>query len=230
MNRIREFNNKYQVLVTPSMDFLIGRWMDPFPHNLRVETYDYFEDAQARAMDLPDINWSRLVEIHEYEYKRIANEIKHILDLNLFAVEYHPILKNEKRLKNKFFELVSRAQEEGQEFIMMEKLTDVICIEICNPWSKNLQEIKKVLETQKSLKIYNSFSVKDKIIHMQGVTIMDTPFEIQLWPSVMYNWKQWNDKNVIKFKSDGFVKTSRNKFDQCLKIQKQIDSINFRVR
>jgi hypothetical protein len=224
MNRIRETSRGFEVLITPSMDFLIGRWMDVYPHKFMVEIYNNYDEAQDRAMDLPDINWTRLVEIHEHEYERIANEIKNILKSHRFMVEYHPSLKSPESLKNKFFEAVLNAQENGEEFSMMKKINDVINIIIVNPWTENLREISKVLTSQYSLKIYNTFEIKNKIIHLQGRTIMDTPYEIQLWTSMLYNWKQWHEVYGTN------QKLSLNKFNKCLLLQDSIDKNMFKIR
>lgn len=229
MNRIRKISGQYQVLVGPSTDYVIGGWMDPFPHQFSVEIYDYLEEAQVRALDLPEMNWSRMVEIHECEFKRIAKEVKAVLDKGGFTYNYYPKLKTPDQVKNKFFDTVLTAQESGQNVQMSEQISDVMTIIITNPWSKNLKEMTKNLKFSKKFEIFNAFIVKNKIIHLQARSRMDTPYEIQLWPNLLYHWKMWEENNYHKLTFKGHQETSLKLFDEALKKQDMLDD-NFRIR
>lgn len=170
-----------------------------------------------------------MVEIHECEFKRIAKEVKAVLDKGGFTYNYYPKLKTPNQVKNKFFDTVLTAQESGQNVQMSEQISDVMTIIITNPWSKNLREMTKNLRFSKKFEIFNAFIVKNKIIHLQARSRMDTPYEIQLWPDLLYHWKMWEENNYHKLTFKGHQETSLKLFDEALKKQDMLDD-NFRIR
>lgn len=230
MNRIRFRNDKYQVLITPSMDFLIGRWTDPYPHNFSVEYYDTMEEAQIRSFDLPEINWVRFVEIHEQEYIRIKALIQNIITKNRLIFDIKPLLKDPEILKNNFFDSVIKSQNEGNDFKMKDNLYDVINIRLINPWTDNLKEMEKILSTERELNLKGRYAVKNKIIHLRGITNIDTPYEIQLWTPILFNWYEWKQKNIHRMNQKGISSIIMRKFDKCIQIQNLIDSSGFKIR
>jgi hypothetical protein len=73
-------------------------------------------------------------------------------------------------------------------------MNDVISFHIINPFTKNLIEIAKYLESNGRLRIFRKF-VNNGVIHLIGRTDVGTTFEIGLWPTMISQWARWADEN-----------------------------------
>ena len=79
MNRIRKYNNNYQVLLTPhqrynvSFEFLLGSWTDSGLMGFEVKTVNTYREAEDIASNYPDLNWEQLVLYHKDFYTFIKN-------------------------------------------------------------------------------------------------------------------------------------------------------------
>ena len=85
MNRIRIYNDIFQVLHTPtmiidpSMEFMIGSWSDYDLRGFQITEYKTLDDAQFDAFRLPDIDWYKLVRIHVDYFYQLSNKLDFIL-------------------------------------------------------------------------------------------------------------------------------------------------------
>ena len=219
MNRIRQVKDKYQVLVSPTMDYILPRWNDIHLSSFSIETYDSLGDAQCKAFDLPDIDWHRMVEIHRHEYNRLSLLVKQIMDKNKYIVEIQHRLKTPETLKDKFFDQVSSADIKGEDFIFPYRINDVIGIRIINPWSQNLKEISNVLEQESGLKLTRKVTTKGGIIHLYGSTNINTTYEIQLVPTILYHGLIWNERFGKSRES-----AKKKMLQECMNLQDGVDS------
>jgi hypothetical protein len=197
MNRIREYNYKYQVLITPTMPYhtnfelLVGNWTDEHLRNYYILEFDNMGDAHCEAMKHPDIDWQKLVLLHQNSYYDLKKLIKTILDDHRFIGEFEPKIFTPEELKNKMFD---RVMYNGRRFTLKYNMNDVISFHIINPFTKNLIEIAKYLESNGRLRIFRKF-VNNGVIHLIGRTDVGTTFEIGLWPTMISQWARWADEN-----------------------------------
>ena len=77
MNRIRKLDDKYQVLLTPTISMspdsslIIGNWEDESLRNYKVLQFETMNDAMAEAYKYPDIDWYKMVLNHKYIFQRL---------------------------------------------------------------------------------------------------------------------------------------------------------------
>lgn len=227
MNRIRIQNSEYQVLVSPSMDYMLGQWTDFHIGKFSVEKYGTLNEAQIRAYELSDIDWHRLVELHKIDYSVLTNLIKKTLDKDSFIYDFYPHLKSPEELKNHFFDSVLLAQESDTMFNIPTFINDVITIQIVNPWTKNLIEMANVLKYINKLGIERIEKQKG-VLFCYGKTSVNTYYKIELWGSILYQAKQWHQINVIG--SPNKVKYSNKIFKNAREMQKMVDESGFYIR
>lgn len=200
MNRIRQYNGNFQVLVTPSynttpsMEIMLGNWVDEKLHDFRVVEFSTMNDAMALAFSFPDIDWNKLVNIHKDVFLKINDIIKKILRENNFTVEFDPVVLTPKELKNTMFD---RVMSRGARFSLFYNVNDVICFNIINPWSANLSKIASILNTIPELRIHKTTKSKTSI-KLLGVTDVGTTYEIRLWTSIISQWARWIQSNNLK--------------------------------
>lgn len=197
MNRIRKHNNLFQVLVTPTHDFntdieiLLGSWTDTHLRNYYVLNFDTLADAQCEAFKYPDINWEKVIIMYKGAYTDLTKLIKQDLDKHKFIVEFEQQIMSPEVLKNTVFD---RVISFGKKFFSFRNLNDVLSFRIVNPWSKNLQEIARILEMNPKLKLVKK-TTKQHVIQLVGKTDLGTTYEIVLWPTLLFQWMKFIHKN-----------------------------------
>lgn len=226
MNRIRYHNEKYQVLITPyrmgddGIEIMLGNWTDDHLRNYKVQEFDDKEDALECAINLPELNFNRIVDFHKDIYIDLYRAIKDDLDDHNFVYDLDPKIMSPEQLKNSFFDRVINL---GSRFSLTYNLNDVIGYNIINPYSKNLREIYKVLKYNNKLRIVRHES-KNGIIRMIGETDIGTNYEIVLWPSLVAYWAKWSSQN-----SDVSKENKTNALKDVIRLQKKVDeTINIR--
>lgn len=228
MNRIREVNGKYQVLhtpnfgVAPTMEIIAGNWEDSHLRGFKIEEYPTLSDAQMAAFRMPDLDWYELVRMNVDHFHQLHRIIKQDLQDHKFIVDIKPNLMDPATLKDTTFR---RATKLGERFTLTYDMNDIISFCIVNPWSKNLNEIAKVLKYDPRLRIRHIKSY-DKMIHLIGTTELGTMFEIKLWPTIMYQWALRNHRH---YDDSGLDDTPKKFYQDCLKLQDKID-MDVRVR
>jgi hypothetical protein len=226
MNRIREHNGTFQVLLTPtfntspSMELLLGSWSDQntFLRNFSIVEYPTMRDALDKAYLYPDLDWNKLVSMHYDPFHKINNIIKSFLHQNKYIVELDSVLLTPIKLKNTMFDRVSSL---GKSFTPYYNSSDVICINIINPWTHNIQQIANQLAHIPDLNIRNIMST-EYLIRMIGVTDVGTTYEIRLWTTLVAQYARAS-KNFSNI--DENIKTLEN----ILFSQRNIDA-NYVIR
>ena len=226
MNRIREYNYRYQVLITPTMPFnssfelMLGNWTDEHLRNYYILEFDNLGDAQCEAFKHPDLDWDKLVLLHQNAYYDIQKIIKEILKSYNFIGEIQPRILSPEELKQNMFD---RVMYYGKRFTLKYKMNDIIAFHIINPFTKNLEKVSEYLENDSRLKIIRKF-VNNGVIHLIGKTDVGTTYEIGLWPTMISQWARWAEENPqISNENKKYT------FMESIKKQEQLDS-GFEIR
>lgn len=226
MNRIREYNYRYQVLITPTMptnssfELMLGNWTDEHLRNYYILEFDNLGDAQCEAFKHPDLDWDKLVLIHQHAFYDIQKIIKEILKSYNFIGEIQPRILSPLELKQNMFD---RIMYYGKRFTLKYKMNDIIAFHIINPFTKNLNKVSEYLENDTRLKIIRKF-VNNGVIHLIGKTDVGTTYEIGLWPTMIAQWARWAEENPqISNENKKYT------FMESIKKQEQLDS-GFEIR
>jgi hypothetical protein len=226
MNRIREYNYRYQVLITPTMptnssfELMLGNWTDEHLRNYYILEFDNLGDAQCEAFKYPDLDWEKLVLLHQHAFYDIKIIIKEILKSYNFIGEIQPRILSPEELKQNMFD---RVMYYGKRFTLKYKMNDIIAFHIINPFTKNLNKVSEYLENDARLKIIRKF-VNNGVIHLIGKTAVGTTYEIGLWPTMIAQWARWAEENPqISNENKKYT------FMESIKKQEQLDS-GFEIR
>ena len=220
MNRIRIYNNKYQVLITPtlsssaSFETLIDNWQDENLLHFYIKEYEFQSDAMYEALNYPDIDWFKLVTIHREHYNMYKNIVKEIIDKNKMVVEFVHKLIDPLILKHMVFDKVMQNDPE-----LKYGLNEIISFKIINPWSKNLNQFAKIFTNYRELHIAEQHSSNGKII-LNGKTNIGTTYEIILLPTLINHLEQWIQTNKHDTNMGMILKKI---YPQMIKIQEEFD-------
>lgn len=227
MNRIREYQGGYQVLITPDIkispdsSILIGNWTDEKLRNYYVLQFSTFNDAMAEALNYPDIDWYRISLNHKYIYAQLEKILRKIINDNGFVVEFQPKLLDGVSLKNV---MMDRVMKGGDRFNLRYGMNDIINFTIINPWTSNLSVIAKAIENYRSdtyrddLRIRFKKVIDGKIICLYGVTEFGTMYAIKLIPTLLNQGVAWYDKNGFRDEQN-FI----TQYNKLLKAQGELD-------
>jgi hypothetical protein len=221
MNRIRKYNNKYQVLITPSQPFnssfelMMGTWTDDYINRFYVTEYETLGDAQCEAYKYPDIDWTVMVLNYKSAFTDKKEIIKQVLSDNEYIVDFEALYKTPEETKNAMF---NRVLNHGCRFNLLYNMNDIIYFHIVNPWTKNCMEIADKLINETKLKILKK-TITNGVIQLIGKTDLGTTYEIAVWPTLLMQWAKWRTKNP-NVSSD----TSQELFNNIVKQQAQFDS------
>lgn len=225
MNRIRKYNNSYQVLLSPhqrynvGFEFLLGSWTDSGLMGFEIKTFDTYNEAEMVASNYPDINWEQLVLYHTDFYNFITKEIKEVVNSTNITVNIHSKLLSPQETRDKLFDRVLKGQtSEDNIFRLVYDMNDIISIVITNPWTRNLSELQNHLVNHSRLNLFNRLE-KNSIVHLIGRTDIGTTYEIVLIPDLINHWINWKNNNQTR--SGNIYISSLN---NILDIQKQIDN------
>ena len=199
MNRIRKFNNKYQVLITPnyttnpSIELLLGYILDENIMKFSIKEFDSLNDALALALSFPDLDWNKLISIHKDIFFQLNNTIKQNLNYHKFIYDYKFNILTPQQLKNLIF---NRVMHNGKRFIEFYNFNDIISFDIINPYTNNLIQIKNVLKNISKLNIIKIIQTNTHI-KLIGITQNNSPYEIRLWHTLMYDYIYWLHINQL---------------------------------
>lgn len=228
MNRIRKSDDKYQVLLTPTLQMspdsslIIGNWEDESLRNYRVLQFETMNDAMAEAYNYPDINWYKMVLNHKYIFQRLEKTLQDIINKNNLNVEFRSKLLDPVTLKNIIFDRVIKG---GGRFNLKTGLNDIISFTIISPWSNNLHNISRLIENHKEhvyrddLRIRSKKIIDGKIIYLNGTTEFGTIYEIKLIPTLLDQWATWYNKTGYHNEE-----SSTQLYNQTLKKQTDTDN------
>lgn len=199
MNRIRKFNNKYQVLITPnyttnpSIELLLGYILDENIMKFSIKEFDSLNDALALALSFPDLDWNKLISIHKDIFFQLNNTIKQNLNYHKFIYDYKFNILTPQQLKNLIF---NRVMRNGKRFIEFYNFNDIISFDIINPYTNNLIQIKNVLKNISKLNIVKIIQTNTHI-KLIGITQNNSLYEIRLWHTLMYDYIYWLHINKL---------------------------------
>ncbi|ARF10657.1 hypothetical protein Hokovirus_2_184 [Hokovirus HKV1] len=219
MNRIRKYNDTYQVLLTPNNNmspdsgFLTGNWLDPKFQDFGIVNFTNSNDAMYEALKYPDINWEKIILDHVYIYKELYNQILNIIARRNLFVNIVPHLMSPDELKNEMFNRVMTYNN----FNLFDNFTDIISFTIVEPWTKKLVSIGTLIERE----LYNYYKIQHKkiyfkkIIELIGYTPYGTTFQIRLIPNVLHQYIR--NIPIVQVSND-------NNFQKLLNIQNKVDN------
>jgi hypothetical protein len=200
MNRILHTDkNTFHVLLSPSftihtsMENMLNNWSDPKLRSYKIVELNTMQDAMDLAYRLPPIDWNKLVESHIDAFEIISNSVKNTLGNGSFIVEIDSHLMNPTELKETMFK---RIKYHGERFNLFYNANDLICINIINPWTRNLIEIVNTLKTIPELNVKKIIRTPTHI-KMIGLTDIGTTYEIRLWTTHLAQWARWIQKNEL---------------------------------
>lgn len=220
MNRIRIYNNKFQVLITPtilpnaSFEMIIDQWYDENFIHFYIKEYEIQAEAMCEALNYPDIDWYKLVNIHRENYNMYNKMIREIVEKNKMVVEIESILIEPNILKHLVFDKVMQS-----DYDLKYGLHEIISYKIINPWTNNIKRFANIFMKYNELNIYDNHVINGKII-LNGKTTIGTTYEIILMPSLIYHIEKWIDIN----KEDSNISLIiKNVYPQMIKIQEEFD-------
>lgn len=221
MNRIRKYNDVYQVLITPTQPFnpsfeiMMGGWTDEHLRNYSILEFTTMADAHCKAMDYPDINWTEMVLNYKNSYHDLKDVIKNVLEQEHFIADLDSNFMTQQEAKEAMF---NRVMNEGKRFTLVYHMNDIIQYHISNPWTKNCLEIAAKLIKNEKLRLFRKIT-SNGAITLVGKTDLGLTYEITVWPTIILNWAKWCylNKNV-----DSSVKKST--FIKATKLQNEIDN------
>lgn len=226
MNRLREHNNKFEVLITPnyttnpSNELILGNWLDETMTKYSVKIFNSSENAMEEAFNHPDINWNKLVSLHKDVYYRIKSLIQEYLDYNKSVSEFKSVILTPQQLKNVMFD---RVLNSNKRFTLYYNLNDVMCFDIVNLYTANLNRISDILLNIPELNIVKIIKTHSHI-KLIGMSDINTTYEIRLWTTVIYHFIYWlyiNNLNPQDYKEQ---------FNNSIQQQKQMDKSMYNVQ
>jgi hypothetical protein len=175
------------------MEIMLGNWTDAKLRGFKVVEFPTMHEAMDLAYKYPDIDWNKLVSIHEDAFDTINKSVKSVLKKYNFIVELDSHLMDAEEIKNTMFDRVIKL---GERYTMFYNANDVISINIINPWYRNLLSIADNLRSINELRIKQILRTKTNII-LVGVTDVGTTYEIRLWTTMVSQWARWVYSNNL---------------------------------
>ena len=151
---------------------------------------DYLKTQNAiHSLDTISKDIDVMINNHKYDYDHLNETIKSILDE--LKIKY--VVWFQSRLKTK------ESLYEKKYIRNKHQINDIIGFRIIYPWTVGLYDIASVLEKQESLHIHSKkITENQKIIYLYGKTSIDTTYEIQLWPTIIYTCFEYEHDKIYK--------------------------------
>ncbi len=221
MNRIREYGDKFQVLVTPmhyynvSFEIMMGGWTDERLRNYYILEFDSKNDALYEASKYPDLDWEKLVLNFKHAYNDFKDKILDVLQKNQFNATFNPVMMTPTQAKNAMF---NRVMNSNNNFTLLNQMNDVIHYIITNPWTQNCISIANALIGTKGLRLIKQAQDNGAII-LIGKTDLGLSYRISIFPSMIHQWYEWSNKNPNVDSS-----TKKAHLGKMIELQKKVDS------
>lgn len=205
MNRIRNINNKYEVLINnnyttnPSIEVTLGELFNTQLRNYEIKIFDNLQDALNLAYDYPPLNFNKMHSDCVDNFKKLIYLINKVLKEQ--NVNIKPKLLEPEEIKNMLFD---RILQKGRRFTFYYNFNDIISFDIINPYYHNLIEISSILQQTKELRI---IKIEKTLTHIKviGLTDNNITYEIRLWTSILFNFMTWiknNNKNLLDYMNE----------------------------
>lgn len=209
MNRIRNINNKYEVLINnnystnPSIEISLGEIFNTQLKNYDIKIFDNLQDALNLAYDYPPLNFNKMHSDCVDNFKKLNYLLNNILINNNVIIKSKLLLPNE--IKNTLF---NRILQKGKRFTFYYDFNDIISFDIINPYNDNLLNVINILKRFKELRIIN---IIKNLTHIKiiGLTDNNITYEIRLWTSILFNFMIWiknNNKNLLDYMDELYNK------------------------
>ena len=195
MDRIREINGKYQVLLNqnyrtnPVIELTLGSLLaDEYLKDYQVLEFNTMQEAMDLAFSLPMVDFNKIHSDCIDCFKGLNNII--YSSLKGIIKEYHPYLLSPNEIKNAIFD---RVINKGRRFNLF-NFNDVIAFDIIVSYSLEFSKIIDLLLMNKKLRIIKKVITKThtKLI---GLTQNNITYEIRLWTNEVRNMMIWIYKN-----------------------------------
>ena len=131
----------------------------------------------------------KLINDHKHDYNILTEQITNVLDelKTKYVVWFQSRLKTKESLYEKKY-----VRDRHQ-------INDIIGFRIIYPWTRGLHEIADILEKKESLHISSrKTTTNEKIIYLYGKTSINTTYEIQLWPTIIYTCFEYEHDKIYK--------------------------------
>ena len=206
MNRIREINNKYQLLINnnyttnPSIELTLGDILNKEQlKNYEIKHYDNLQDAINEAYNYPPINFNKIHSDSVDIFKKLNLLVNNILLNENIIIKPKLLLPNE--IKNMLFD---RILKHGNRFNFYFNFNDIITFDLIHSHTNNLLNIINILKKHKELQIIR---IEKTLTHIKliGLTENNLTYEIRLWTSILYDFMNWiynNNKNLLDYMDD----------------------------
>lgn len=197
MNRIRSFNNKYQILISNNninyhdVDELLNNWLDISFNNYHIEETDNLQDALYESLKYQDIDWYKIVSYHVENYKKLKAIIENLIKKYNYTVELKSDIVTPDDLKNNIFDRVMLSHK----FVnLANDVNDIISYTITNSWTKNLNHMAQLFEKDVRLRIFSK-QHKNNSFYLTGKTEIGTSYSIIFMPTLINNAIKWLHNN-----------------------------------
>jgi hypothetical protein len=217
MNRIRKYNNQYQVLITPyhrfNADFqvLLGNWKDENFRGFNVITYDNLQDALNKSYEMSNIDWDQMILWHKDNYAKLCHIIRDEMRRYHKKGTLIPHIFNSHLIKELMFDRVLKYKN---HFTLAHYMNDIISFELIYEHSQDVYNMTSILSQNQALKI-SYVNVINGTIKMVGDTDVNTHYEILISTKLLSDWRKLsNGKSRID---------KMNMLNATIKKQKEID-------
>lgn len=205
MNRIRNINNKYEVLINnnyttnPSIEVSLGELFNTQLRNYEIKIFDNLQDALNLAYNYPLLNFNKMHSDCVDNFKKLTYLINKVLKEQ--NVNIKPKLLEPDEIKNMLFD---RILQKGRRFTFYYNFNDIISFDIINPYYHNLIQLINILQQTKELRI---IKIEKTLTHIKviGLTDNNITYEIRLWTSILFNFMTWiknNNKNLLDYMNE----------------------------
>lgn len=205
MNRIRNINNKYEVLINnnyttnPSIEVSLGELFNTQLRNYEIKIFDNLQDALNLAYNYPPLNFNKMHSDCVDNFKKLTYLINKVLKEQ--NVNIKPKLLLPEEIKNMLFD---RILQKGRRFTFYYNFNDIISFDIINPYYHNLIQLINILQQTKELRI---IKIEKTFTHIKviGLTDNNITYEIRLWTSILFNFMTWiinNNKNLLDYMNE----------------------------
>ena len=205
MNRIRNINDKYEVLINnnyttnPSIEISLGELFNTQLRNYEIKILNNLQDALNLAYEYPPLNFNKMHSDCVDNFKKLTYIINKILKEQNVNIKPKLLLPDE--IKNMLFD---RILQKGRRFTFYYNFNDIISFDIINPYYHNLIEISSILQQTKELRI---IKIEKTLTHIKviGLTDNNITYEIRLWTSILFNFMTWiknNNKNLLDYMNE----------------------------
>lgn len=202
MNRIREVNGIYQVLINqnyrtnPAIELTLGSLLsEEYLRDYEVKEFNNMQDAMNLAFNLPAIDFNKIrsdcIDCFKKLNKEIFKSIEDVIKI------YQPYLLTQEEIKNAIFD---RVINNGRRFTFY-NFNDVIAFDIVINYPSEIPKIIDLILMNKNLRIVKKVitSTHTKLI---GLTENNITYEIRIWTHEVRDMMKWlfvNKKNPYDY-------------------------------